>query len=269
MTFKKLFLLSLSGTALSFILSFGFSKALTNNEGLAYPLNIFDSYAKKSRDPGRKVVKSIPIKAIKKVFFKATDTNLIVQQHDGTEIVIAYMVTEYAEKNSDVVIEEGIEGLDVLVNKKDSFQISKNGIHFSEQLRAFNILVPKQIEVIDAKTVSGNIDFINVKSQKLKINTVSGRIDLDIQSKNVNINSVSGDIKINEHSIEPDIEIKSVSGDAQVFLSQKVYANVSFKSVSGKLTNDLGSSDNSSNNLNKKGIIKFNSTSGDLEIRDK
>lgn len=132
-----------------------------------------------------------------------------------------------------------------------------------------------ELEALECDTTSGEVEVEDVGVKKeLEINTVSGDINFkDIKSKNIHFNTTSGDIKLDEIVVEMiecgstsgDIEFKGLgdyfkmsttSGEIKVALA-KMFKELTSSSVSGDVKVSIP--DNSGFKL------KYSTTSGDLD----
>ena len=95
--------------------------------------------------------------------------------------------------------------------------------------------------------------------EKIKIDSVSSDIKLDVNADKYVINTVSGDLSMEIDSFS-SITCNVVSADAEIKIKNSLGVSVEFNTVSGELTNDFKDSNDSQK-------IKFDSVSGDLHIK--
>lgn len=98
-------------------------------------------------------------------------------------------------------------------------------------------------------SVSGDIIIENSKFEDSSVKSVSGDINI-INSGTLNIlETTSGEITIENYEITRELKINTISGDINLDLSDNSSVNVIFDSVSGDLKNDFGNIYNGKNNI--------------------
>lgn len=144
---------------------------------------------------------------------------------------------------------------------------------------------------IDINTLSGKIDFSNIKAaESLYINVTSGKVDGNVVGKteDVNIDTVSGKVSLSleaSHSIDVDttsgnveissasapseIEFDYVSGDLTLRLPGDSGFNARLKTVSGVISSDFPTKITGSHCIFGDGALKIDadSVSGNIYIR--
>lgn len=140
-------------------------------------------------------------------------------------------------------------------------------------------LVEITTQVLKIKSTSGDIEIQNVHTKELAVTTVSGSVEVvSCEAKNVDLSSVSGDYDIDRLSCEEDLSINSVSGDFEIentsadnavvktvsgdIDGKEFYpSTLSLSSVSGDITID------NSDKLKVIDIKKKKTLSGDIKIK--
>ena len=172
----------------------------------------------------------------------SANTQFIVE--DRSDIKIVYKGKgEFSvnTNNKDLTVVESFKGLNV----------------FSTGSGSLKIYIPKDFyKDLKLNSVSGEIEFGNLKSDNLIINSVSGNIDLtNIVSKEVKIKTVSGSIEVTDFSFN-SFSSTTISGNANIYALDD-WSNIKATSVSGKVSVFVTE--------NSKPVIKYNSISGDLK----
>lgn len=163
--------------------------------------------------------------------------------------------------------------------KKLSISLDDNFWNFGFQ-NTFSVVIfmPNDLDRLKLDLVSGSVDvkvnvrdleidtvsselFITSVSKRMEIDTVSGSAYIsDSQAERIKFDTVSGDFSFSG-IIEREIDVDGVSGDVDVSLSRSSgVTTVSFDTVSGTLYNDAELKEQSH------GDISYDSVSGDLSV---
>lgn len=111
-----------------------------------------------------------------------------------------------------------------------------------------------------SETSSGNIEINYLETNKGNFESISGGITLR-NSKNINsVKTTSGKIEIEGYEINENLNLKTVSGDINLDLTENSSVNIIFKSVSGDLDNSFGEIEDGNN------LINVKTTSGDFRV---
>ena len=116
------------------------------------------------------------------------------------------------------------------------------------------IWLPKESD-IEVITVSADIEVLDVHGIQ-HLHSVSGSVDTQIWENDLEIQSVSGDANVHGHGHAGMITVNMVSGDADI---ENVSGEIEVQSVSGDLGLELGDIHG----------IRVRSTTGDMEISGK
>lgn len=137
------------------------------------------------------------------------------------------------------------------------------------------ISLPRGVS-LELGSVSANIDVRSVGGQRLKVETVSGNVDVDAAPGEVEIDAVSGDVTLRlegsklvdietvsgdaevQGSLSGRLKAQAVSGDLVFRLAKNALADTSISAVSGDVRLEAA--------LAKDGRLSVNSLSGDVEI---
>lgn len=222
----------------------------------------------------------------------ATDVTLITEERD--DILVSYIKYDPKDENLyHLIVEE--DSKKVKITEKKMKETSGFSFNFSTSGRELLVRLPRKYkESLSVKTISGDLDMNYLDSDFFRFTSVSGDIKADIiYSVNTLIkttsgdcsidlfrgsmmfNSVSGDIKMKYEAFDGDFSMKSVSGDARLYLPNNSEFEVVGKSMSGDMKYDfpltiIGTKKRGrlrgkvgSDDLK----IAFTSTSGDLNIK--
>jgi len=152
------------------------------------------------------------------------------------------------DKVKELIIRETGSGLLIEVkNPRNTFMRNHNQRDLDSYLE---LMVPVGAS-LEAESVSADIHVTGVAGKHLGVSSVSGEIDLEVQSDDVEAESVSGDIEYRGSSTVTSIE--SVSGEIAI---TGVHGELSASSVSGDIVVDAGELADAS----------FETVSGEVEI---
>jgi len=155
------------------------------------------------------------------------------------------------------------------------------------------VRIPKFLDNLRLRTVSGGIKASSIESSVLKLNSVSGTLTLrNIASDEFSSNSVSGDLMMDDTIIRRDLHVSSVSGDCRIFLKGRPPKRAQVATTSGDIRVEIEEvpalevrvscvSGDFVHNLNLKKVgknvyrnsempiceFKFTSVSGDVRLR--
>jgi DUF4097 and DUF4098 domain-containing protein YvlB len=125
---------------------------------------------------------------------------------------------------------------------------------------------------VDAMGVSADITIKNLDNDKLTASSVSGNVDVEVNSQWVSIESVSGDVEFNgqssrisAESVSGDMDLSGVSGEilattvsGDLNLDAGIIESAKFETVSGDMT--------AGGELSENGRLTAESMSGDVVI---
>ena len=120
-----------------------------------------------------------------------------------------------------------------------------------------------KINSLSITSTSGDMFLNNIASQSSTLKDVSGRINTTNFSGDIDCKTVSGDINIDYSKLNPNNKISTTSGDTMLAIPSTETFSLEQSSISGDIHNNFTPTDNSTNK------IKFSSTSGNLNIRQK
>ena len=152
------------------------------------------------------------------------------------------------EDVKELIIRETGSGLMIEVKNPKSSYRHDNGYNKLSSYLEVKVPVGARVE---AESVSADISVEELAGDHLAVSSVSGDIDLEVQSKDVEVESVSGDVEYRGSSGSTSIE--SVSGDLEI---SGVTGELSAASVSGDITVEAGDLSDA----------RFETVSGDLDI---
>lgn len=129
---------------------------------------------------------------------------------------------------------------------------------------------------LEVSSVSATIDVRDVAGERLKVETVSGRIEVEAVPVELEVDAVSGDVTLRLDGSKR-VDIETVSGDVE--LDGRLDGRLKAQAVSGDLVFRLGDSPLADGNLStvsgdlrldtalaRDGRLQANSLSGDVEI---
>lgn len=120
-----------------------------------------------------------------------------------------------------------------------------------------------KINSLSIVSTSGDMFLNNIASQSSTLKDVSGGISAINFSGDIDCKTVSGNINIDYSKLNPNNKISTTSGDTTLSIPSTETFNLEQSSISGDVQNNFTSSGISNNK------IKFSSTSGNLNIRQK
>jgi DUF4097 and DUF4098 domain-containing protein YvlB len=127
---------------------------------------------------------------------------------------------------------------------------------------------------LDFKSLSGNINTESVIADMLDIETASGTAVLKDTRANIKIDSISGQVNAIFVTLEGDINIKTISGKAEIELPGNSAFDFEFGSVSGNIKNEFPADIKLINNRKIEGSVGnganriiISTTSGDISIK--
>ena len=155
--------------------------------------------------------------------------------------------------------------------KGDSLEISflKPGFHLNFWLQEKDLYVrlPRELaeslESLDIENVSAELQLSGLKVQDMEVNTVSGGLKGEnMQAEELEFESVSGNLNTAFQNLPQDMELKTVSGNAEIYLPEGSAVRAELDSVSGQCESELpGTAGEEAAEIN------MSSVSGSLHIR--
>ena len=175
-----------------------------------------------------------------------------------------------------VIMDDGDSSCDEDGMHNNSYRHS-GGHYWDDAEMRLEVAVPTNA-IVRPSTVSGNIDLTGAHGD-ISANSVSGDITLDrLHATSVRVNTVSGDIDVgvDELTGTGDFNFHSVSGDIQLNVPRAFGAELSMSTVSGNIDSDfpitLGNGRMSRRRVNARigaggRRLDVSTVSGDLKIR--
>jgi lia operon protein LiaG len=111
------------------------------------------------------------------------------------------------------------------------------------------------LENIKTNSVSGRIDLESIYAKKISVNNTSGSVVLEDTKADMNINTVSGKIDADLQKLEKELVINSISGAVKVTVPRQSSFAFALSSTSGKIENDFEANIASSSNRELKGTV--------------
>lgn len=149
----------------------------------------------------------------------------------------------HSESKSGTVSVDGVDSGKLDINTP-SGKIKVSNCRLTDKLCAESKSGAINVENINAVkleliTASGSISLTSVNSERLKLNTVSGRADICGRFNEIDANTLSGNYNIISATAVKRIEFNSASGSCCLKVPESSGFCAEFKSVSGKLTTDF------------------------------
>lgn len=283
----KLMKLSFAAAIACYAISFmGMRMSGLNGDNL--PETVITAYAKSSGDMKTlDINRDIEAKGIEEMEVAMTSTGIkLVPSQDGKiHIRLSGLVSGNTVDLQALQVGNKID-IHLKQGEKPGFVFFNDG-----DKGEMEIHVPATINSVEVRTVSGDLNFGNLKLAKLKIKTVSGDVDLDSTEAgeitwqtvsgdwgsnstltNFDGKSVSGDYDISTKTANPTIKAASTSGDLKVKFANAPDLKLNFHSTSGDAEiKTMAMKHSGDEDLNTtlgagKGSLVFKSISGSLTI---
>lgn len=191
-----------------------------------------------------------------------------VVEHDAGTIIF----TETSGKEIDVddqlryIVKDG--KLEIRYSKRDidPGDFFGGGLEKNLELR-----IPKSIDAIqtmEINTVSSELQVMLEQVRDLKINTVSGDVDIKGIYEDIECDGVSGNVDMNLSEAPKELEANTVSGEVRLSIPENQGFEAEHDSISGDFTCEFAvtSSKNRAVYKNPVSSFKFNSVSGNVSI---
>ena len=230
-----------------------------------------------------KFVKKIGIQTI------STDVTIVKGTGDQIELTLKGNFPDGGEQSLQTeVTDDTLSVRTVESAKRGDWNLSFN---LDDEASGLTIRLPKDVDNITLKTVSGDIEFNDRTLKELSVESTSGdvtlkRADFDkmifrtvsgdvlckfCKVRNFEGKTVSGDISIAFLNPDPNVEVKTTSGDTELRFEKNPDVQVTFNTVSGdmKMNAKFGNAEEGNARLGKgKGKLFVKSVSGDFDITD-
>lgn len=196
--------------------------------GAAYGLYRF--YAENTGFTSGVTEKTYVFDALNYINISTTNLNVEVRPIDGDRIIVEYL-------NDSPLIVENTDSI-IRLTQDDSFTLSfltmdmlryKMTIHLPE----------KQYKQLFISTVSGNVDFSDIKTDVLEIVTKNGTINLDGTDSELSIKATDADIHCNFYALDKPVRIENTHGTAELLIPGEAKIRLSYTAKHGKLFSDL------------------------------
>ncbi|MDD4819960.1 MAG: DUF4097 family beta strand repeat-containing protein [Flavobacteriales bacterium] len=138
----------------------------------------------------------------------------------------------------------------------DIYQEPKTGLSFTKSSGSITIYVPKDVKVVSASVVSGDVQVKGLTLDKADLRSISGDADVyNSNISNVSLKTTSGDVDMLQ-SVFGDMSVSSISGDVE---AKDVKTDFfSAKTTSGDIEAQYIKSEK----------IDVSSISGDVEVKN-
>jgi lia operon protein LiaG len=160
--------------------------------------------------------------------------------------------------------------LDIYIPDNFSKEIEVNTVSGNLDIRRFNL------ESFTFKSTSGDIGASKLASETIKIETTSGKVSLNDAEGSIKINTISGDVDLSLKSFRYNLDIKTTSGEVGVRIPEESKFEFSLGSVSGNIKNEFKAKITFVDEKNLEGSvgegiykISIKSISGDINLLTK
>lgn len=130
------------------------------------------------------------------------------------------------------------------------------------------ISIPKDIKIQDAdvESISGKVDF-DLDSEELSISGINGNIKIKGSIKNIDIETVNGDAEVELTDVSKSIDMDAVNGDL-ILIGNSDNISARISSISGKIIDtNKNEHKNSLDQGNKSLDVSMDSVNGDLVLK--
>ncbi|MEQ1721652.1 MAG: DUF4097 family beta strand repeat-containing protein [Pseudobdellovibrio sp.] len=209
----------------------------------------------------------------------STEVDLKIEKSSDDKIKLIYSKNS-KDKTTDLIHINGLTmkiDFDQLKREgpwvKFNFTNPEEGTGFLANQSVVKILVPENIRKIKIKTVSGDMKVLNLDLEELKLESVSGHIDIQGKLNDINAKTISGDFLVNSDLDNPKVKISTVSGDTRAVFNSEPNINFNFETVSGEVSfseslarKEISGAVKDLNFGKGEGSFEVQSTSGDVKI---
>lgn len=273
------------------VVSYGISylgMRLSGYDKKSFPEAIVTAYAKSSGEvKDVQIDRTLEVKGVELLEVTMTSTDILVKKSadDKMHVKLTGLV---ASNVIDLQTEQ--TGNKMVIGLKED-EKKQGFLNFSSEEGDMEIQVPAGVRKLALKTVSGDVEIVEIPLEDLDLKTVSGDFEIDdapvkkvlwysvsgdfeadAPIESFDGKSVSGDFEITTDNPTPNFAVVTTSGDLNLSFEVEPDVNIDARSVSGDVVVKTASlKQSASGNFNHainsgKGLISFKSTSGDLTI---
>ncbi|MBY0553174.1 DUF4097 domain-containing protein [bacterium] len=257
---KKIVLITLLITVVSYGLSVSLAKHYGDENMVQYLQDVANHTFNHKSYKGTLTEEAISAEKINELEISGTGVDIKVEKSSNDKVKLLYSKTPQ-DQISELIHINGLVmklNLDNLENHGSyvQFNFTKGKNYYGALIKEPSVViqVPENIKRVVIKTVSGDLDVVDLSLDDLKIKSVSGDVHVTLENlKNFEQESVSGDIELFGNT--KDIKAKTISGN--MFVDSKIdNPNLKFVSTSGDLKVAFEKEPNFS--------LKFETVSGEM-----
>ncbi len=277
-----------------------------------FPFSLAEKYTKSNEfeNTDVSVNKKIESTEIKKIQIESVRTDIAIE-FGNTDTLSVNLVGYFPQEDKKNLLSVDVTGKEIIIkiNEEDNSGFHFfNFINFSSNSQSGKLMVtiPLQVQNLNlstvsgdinikgknylnliAKTVSGDLNSVDLKTKEFNFSTVSGDLNLTGAVENLGFKSVSGDLDFKSELNKINLVSKTTSGDTKISFNKLPDLSMHFSSVSGetvidkkyvtqkpntKLISESDDDSDDTDNIYKlgtgEGELNVKSVSGDLIIKD-
>ncbi|MBM3707979.1 MAG: DUF4097 domain-containing protein [Actinobacteria bacterium] len=133
-----------------------------------------------------------------------------------------------------------------------------------------------ELESFTFKSTSGNVNVNELVSENIKIETTSGKVFINDLEGSSSISTISGGVEADFKSLKKDLNVRTVSGDVDIKISEEKGFLFSLGSISGNIKNEFRSKITFADDKNLEGSVGegvsqviVKTISGDINLLEK
>lgn len=206
--------------------------------------------------------------AIKEIELNWPVGAISVVEHDANTIIF----TESSGKEIEVddqlryIVKDG--KLEIRYSKRD---IDPEDFFGGGLEKNIELKIPKTMKLVqtmEINTVSSELQIMLELAGDLKINTVSGDVDIKGRYRDIECDGVSGEIEMNLSEVPKELDVNTVSGEVRLTIPENPGFEAEHESVSGDFTCEFPVTSSKDRAVYKNPVssFKFDSVSGDVSI---
>lgn len=214
---------------------------------------------------GKEMESAVDIDEIKKIE-KNVQSIFIDSKFADVKISVSDCKSIVIHLHGKCSFEGSAPSLDVIeTNKQIKIGVKYLGNGFFGKL-CIDVEVPNDLyDLLNVSSISGDIFIENsIKSKKIKIETLSGTVDVRSECEDILAKTMSGNVDVNFKAIKNSrLNIESMSGNIAVKFLKVSTMNVSATTMAGKLKNSFKSSLDGGYSVN----VLAKTMSGDIKLK--
>lgn len=162
-----------------------------------------------------------------------------------------------------VRVMEGEGNLRVSSSAGNVHVVSRQG-DVTAKTSAGNVHIKCASGTIRAKTAAGNVDVDADEIYEMEGNSMAGNVSVTANKiANATLTTSAGGVKLKTDMIKGEVKIKSMAGDAKVYLSPQAEVKIRAKTNMGKVKQEMESNENAN------AVLYVESSFGDVKVKRK